>query len=98
MDPVILFTIITIVVAISLLSFYKQQENRVTANLHNDNLKQLLTITALEQKFSHYHVNDENDRQLITNQIVQLVNGYERGEIHADVFQNQMDYLLEQLN
>ena len=98
MDPVILFIIISIVAAIFLLSLYKQQEDRVTNNLHNDNLKQLLTLSALEHKFSHYNIDDESDRQSITNQITQLVNGYEKGKINADAFQKQLDYLLNQLN
>jgi hypothetical protein len=98
MDPAILFIIITIVVVVFLLTLYKQQENRVTGNLHNDNLKQLLTLNALEHKFSHYSVNDDDDSQSITNQITLLISTYEKGNINTDAFQKQMDYLLNQLN
>jgi hypothetical protein len=98
MDPVILSMIVAIIAVVLLLEFYKRQESRITNNLHNHNVKQLLTITALEHKFNDYDARDDNDRQLVANQITQLVNGYEKGEIPADVFQNQMDYLLNKLN
>jgi len=98
MDPITLAIIIAIIVVIIILDFYKRQQYRITSNLHADNLKQLLTITALDYKFSSADAINETDPQLITTQITQLINCYERGEMHADAFQAQMDYLLDKLN
>jgi hypothetical protein len=97
MDPITLITIITIVVLIFVLDLYKRQNDRVTSNLHADNLKQLLTITALECKFNT-DFNDEFEQQSAVAEITKLINRYERGEMHADVFQNQMDFLLNKYN
>jgi hypothetical protein len=98
MDPIVLFAIIIITAAIIVIDFDKRQKDRVTTNLHTDNLKQLLTITALEYCFSISDNKNENDSQVITTQITQLVNSYEQGDMETNIFEEQMDYLLSKLN
>lgn len=93
MDPLTLMIIVAIVAGIFIIDLYKRQNDRITSNLHADNLKQLLTISALEYKFGA-GVNAETEPQSTVNEITQLISRYERGEIQTDVFQSQMDYLL----
>lgn len=94
MDPVTLLIIAVIAALIFVLDVYKRQNDRITSNLHTDNLKQLLTLSALEHKFSS-DVSAEAEPQSALNEITQLVNSYERGEIQIDAFRDQMDRLLE---
>lgn len=97
MDPTTLTIIISIIFLIFVLDLYKRQNERITSNLHADNLKQWLTITALEYKFSA-EINNENEQQSAINEITNLINCYDRGEIPADAFQYQMDILLNKFN
>jgi len=97
MDPATLIIIITIVVLIFMLDVYKRQNDKITSNLHADNLKQMLTLSALEHKFSA-DVTTETEPQSTVNEITRLINRYERGEIQAEAFQDQMDYLLNKYN
>jgi len=98
MDPITLIIILVIIASAIILDFYKRQEARITNNLHADNLKQLLTITALDYKFGQMDVISEDDRQVITNQITQLISSYDNAEIPAETFKKQMDNLLNKLN
>lgn len=97
MDPLTLMIIIAIVIGIFIIDLYKRQNDRITSNLHTDNLKQQLTISALEYKFKA-DVSAASEPQSTINEITQLINRYERGEIYTDVFQRQMDYLLNKYN
>lgn len=100
MDPITLLIILVIIASAIILDFYKRQENRITNNLHADNLKQLLTITALDYKLGQLDDNDisEDDRQIIAAQITQLISSYDNAEIPAETFKCQMDNLLYKLN
>lgn len=90
-------TIICVIVAfIFIINLYKSQNDKITSNLHADNMKQLLTISALEYKFSA-GVNTETEPQSAANEITQLINSYGRSEMQADAFQSQMDSLLNRL-
>jgi hypothetical protein len=93
MDPAILLIIATIIVLILVLDVYKRQNDKITSNLHADNLKQMLTISAIEYKVNT-GISAETEPQLPVNEITQLINRYERGEIQADDFQHRMDHLL----
>jgi len=93
MDPITLTLIFLIIAAVFVIDFYKRQNSRVTDNLHADNLKQLLTMRALEHKFSD-EKSDETDPQLTVNQITELISYYETGKIPAETFKSQMDSLL----
>jgi hypothetical protein len=88
--------IIVIIAAIIIVEFYKRERNRITANLHSDNLKNLLTITAIE--YQHIHsvdiVND-SESELIEKRISLLVSSYEKGEMQEAVFQKKMYTLLK---
>jgi len=97
MDLKLVYVIIAIIAAIIIIEFYKRESNRVTANLHTDNLKQLLTITALEYQSGHWNHVNENQRKLIEKKISLLVDSYERGEIQSPAFQRKMDDLLKKL-
>jgi hypothetical protein len=97
MDPLTLMLIFTIVVVVFIINLYKRQNNKVTSNLHADNLKQLLTLRALEYKFSA-DADTETEPQSLLNEITQLINSYERGEMQADAFQSRMDHLLNGCN
>jgi hypothetical protein len=97
MDSTTLMIIAIIIVLIFVLDVYKRQNDKITSNLHADNLKQLLTISALEYKFKAA-INTEAEPQLAVNEITQLINRYEHGEIPTEAFQNQMDYLLNKYN
>jgi hypothetical protein len=95
MDLKTLYTIIAIIAAIIILEFYKRERNRVTANLHTDNLKQLLTITALEYQSGQWNSINKSERKQIKKKIAVLVDGYEKGEIPSPLFQRKMDDLLK---
>jgi len=97
MDLKLLYTIIAIVAAIIILEFYKRERNRVTANLHNDNLRQLLTITALEYQSGQWNVINDVQRKQVERKITLLVDSYEKGEIPSLAFQQKMDNLLKKL-
>lgn len=98
MEPLTLMLIVAIVViVVFIIDLYKRQNNRVTSNLHADNIKQLLVLRALEYKFST-GVTAETEPQSVINEIMQLINSYERGELQADAFQSQMDHLLKGCN
>ena len=97
MDPATLTIIVSIIVLIFVLELYKRQNDRITSNLHADNLKQWLTITALKYKFSA-EISNENEQQSAVNEITNLINCYDRGEIPIDTFQDQMDHLLNKFN
>jgi hypothetical protein len=97
MDPLTLTIIITIIALIIVLELYKRQNEKVTSNLHADNLKQMLTLAALEYKFNTgMSATDEN--QSDADEITGLINRYERGEIQAESFRRQMDNLLNKRN
>ena len=98
MDPATtLITIVVIVALIFILDVYKRQNDKVTSNLHADNLKQMLTMSAMEYRYNT-DVSAESERQSTINEITQLISCYERGEIQADAFQDQMDFLLNKYN
>ncbi|WP_461451110.1 hypothetical protein [Mucilaginibacter sp.] len=97
MDSKLIYIIITIIAAIAIVEFYKREQNRVTSNLHTDNLRQLLTITALEYQFDRWSPVNENERKTIESKILQLVNSYEKGEIRSSTFQYKMDRLVKKL-
>lgn len=97
MDPAILIIIAAIVVTVLAIDLYKRQNERVTSNLHADNLKQLLTISALESRL-RADVSKETEPQSALNEITRLISCYERGEIPAETFQEQMDCLLNKYN
>ncbi|MFI5157664.1 MAG: hypothetical protein ACHQF4_02295 [Sphingobacteriales bacterium] len=63
MDLESLYTIVIIIVAIIIVEFYKRERNKVTTNLHSNNLKHLLTITALEYKQTHWDAINDNERE-----------------------------------
>jgi hypothetical protein len=98
MDPMTLSVIIAIILSVIVIDFYKRQKDRVTINLHTDNLRQLLTITALDYKYGRAGGNDEIDHQLLTSELTQLISSYEKAEISSESFQEQMDNLLNRLN
>ena len=94
MDSNTLYTIIAIIAAIIILEVYKRERNRVTSNLHNDNLKQLLTIATLDYKYGNWQTINETDRKQIEKKLTVLVNQYEKGELHSSAFQKKVDGLL----
>jgi len=95
MDPITLLIILVIIASAIILDFYKRQQDRITNHLHTDNLKQLLTITALDYKLGQMDDVSEDDRQLIAAQITQLISSYDNAEIPTETFKNQMDNLLQ---
>ena len=98
MDPMTLFVIIAIILSVIVIDFYKRQNDRVTNNLHTDNLKQLLTITALDYKYGQMGNSNDSDRQVLAGELTQLISSYEKAEISSENFQEQMDNLLNRLN
>jgi len=98
MDSVTLSVIVTIIVSVIVIDIYKRQKDRVTVNLHGDNLKQLLTITALDYKYGDADNTNDADHQLLTNELTELISSYEKAEISQESFQKQMDYLINTLN
>jgi hypothetical protein len=96
MDLKSLYTIVIIIAATIIVEFYKRERNRVTVNLHTNNLKHLLTITALEYKHTHQNnsIND-NEPELVDKKISSLVNSYEKGEIQSSVLQKKVYSLLK---
>jgi hypothetical protein len=95
MDLKSLYVIIVLIVAIIIVELYKRERNRVTTNLHTDNLKQLLTITALEYQSGHWDNVNEIQKKQIEKKISLLVDSYEKGEIKSNAFQRKMDGLLK---
>jgi len=95
MDLTSLYTIVIIIAAILILEFYKRERDRVTVNLHTNNLKHLLTITALEYKHTHGDTVNDNEPQLVDKKISSLVNSYEKGEIQNSVLQKKVYSLLK---
>ncbi|SDS17469.1 hypothetical protein SAMN05216490_0674 [Mucilaginibacter mallensis] len=98
MDSVTLSVIVTIIISVIVVDIYKRQKDRITVNLHGDNLKQLLTITALDYKYGDADNTNDDDHQLLTNELTALINSYEKAEISQESFQKQMDYLINTLN
>jgi hypothetical protein len=97
MDPLTLIMIITIIALIIVLDLNKRQNEKVTTNLHTDNLKQQLTLAALEYKYST-GVDEEAKPNQDADEINRLIQRYEHGEIPTELFRHQMDYLLNKLN
>ena len=95
MDLKSLYTIIIIIAATIIVEFYKRERNRVTVNLHTNNLKHLLTITALEYKHTHWDTINDNERDLADKKISLLVNSYEKGEIQDSSLQKKVYSLLK---
>ena len=98
MDSVTLSVIVTIIASVIVVDIYKRQKDRVTVNLHGDNLKQLLTITALDYMYGNVANANDADSQLLTNELTQLINSYEKAEISQENFQKQMDHLINKLS
>jgi hypothetical protein len=98
MDSVTLSVIVTIIASVIVVDIYKRQKDRVTVNLHGDNLKQLLTITALDYKYGNADNTNDADPQLLTNELTQLISSYEKAEISQENFQKQMDHLINKLS
>jgi hypothetical protein len=94
MDSITLSVIVVIISAVIIIDIYKRQMDRVTINLHTDNLKQLLTITALEYIYGQEDTSHDADHQVITSELAQLISSYEKAEISSESFKKQMDYLL----
>lgn len=95
MDLQSLYTIVIIIVATIIVEFYKRERNKVTANLHSNNLKHLLTITALEYKSTHWDAINDNECELVDKKISLLVNNYEKGKIQSAIFQKKVYSLLK---
>ncbi|WP_158989292.1 hypothetical protein [Mucilaginibacter sp. L196] len=95
MDLTSLYTIVIIIAAIIILEFYKRERDRVTVNLHTNNLKHLLTITALEYKHTRGDTIKDNEPELVDKKISSLVNSYEKGEIQNSVLQKKVYSLLK---
>jgi len=98
MDSVTISVIVTIIASVIVVDVYKRQKDRITVNLHGDNLKQLLTITALDYKYGNADNAYDGDPQLLTSELTQLISSYERAEISQESFQQQMDQLMTKLN
>jgi len=95
MDLKSLYTIVIIIAATIIVEFYKRERDRVTVNLHTNNLKHLLTITALEYKHTHQDTINGNEHELVDKKISSLVNSYEKGEIQNSVLQKKVYSLLK---
>ena len=95
MDLKSLYAIVIIIMATIIVEFYKRERDKVTANLHTNNLKDLLTITALEYNHSHWDAINDNERELADKKISLLVNSYEKGEIQSSVLQKKVYSLLK---
>jgi hypothetical protein len=95
MDLKSLYAIAIIIMATIIVEFYKRERDKVTANLHTNNLKDLLTITAMEYKHSHWDPINDNECALVDKKISSLVNSYERGEIQSSVLQKKVYSLLK---
>ena len=98
MDSVTLSVIIIIIASVIVVDIHKRQKDRVTVNLHGDNLKQLLTITALDYKYGNAVNTTDAEHQLLTNELTQLISSYEKAEISQENFKQQMDHLINTLN
>ncbi len=95
MDLKSLYTIVIIIAATIIVEFYKRERDRVTVNLHTNNLKHLLTITALEYKHTHQNTINDTEPELVDKKISSLVNSYEKGEIQSSVLQKKVYSLLK---
>lgn len=95
MDLKLLYTIVIIIVATIIVEIYKRERNKVTINLHSNNLKQLLTINALEYKHTHWDTISNDEQKLVDKKISLLVNSYEKGEIKNSMLQKKVYSLLK---
>jgi len=95
MDLKSLYMIVIIIMTTIIVEFYKRERDKVTTNLHANNLKDLLTITALEYKHSHWDTINHNGCDLVDKKISSLVNSYEKGEIKSSVLQKKVYSLLK---
>ena len=93
MDLKVLCIIIVIIAAIIIEEFHKREKNRIRTNLHADNFKTMLTISALEYQHSHFDIVN-HEHKLTEEKIALLVKSYEKGEIENSVFQERMRVLL----
>jgi len=97
MDSVTISVIVAIIASVIVVDVYKRQKDRITVNLHGDNLKQLLTITALDYKYGNADNATDADPQLLTNELTELISSYGKAEISQESFQQQMDQLMNKL-
>jgi hypothetical protein len=107
MEPVMTLTIAAIIMAIVLVAFNKQQENKVASNsLYTDDVQQLYLLTAAEYKINALENqqllnagnNNEPPIQNIAHELELLTIAYESGEIRLDELNTKLDYLLNEFN
>jgi acyl-CoA synthetase (AMP-forming)/AMP-acid ligase II len=108
MEPVMTCIIAAIIMAIILVAFNKQQENKVASNsLYTNDVQQLYLLTAAEYKINalenqqQLNVSNNNNEPTtpnIAHELEQLTIAYESGEIRLDELNTKLDYLLNTLN
>jgi len=106
MDPIMMLVIATIIAAIILVEFNKQQKTKVTDNSHiTFDIQQAYLLKAAEYKIEviedrQKHSADANNIvvQHLEEELTQLTKAFEKGDIQLKDFNLKLDTLLNDLD
>lgn len=106
MEPIMMFVIAAIIIAILLVAFNKQQEGKVSNHLYTNDVQQLYQLTTAE-----YKINALENQQLnkfnhiegaempnIAQELDRLTAAFKSGEIPLNELNSRLDYLLNMFN
>jgi hypothetical protein len=95
MDPAMTLVIATIIAAIILVLFNKQQVNKVSNKMYTDDVRQLYLLTTAEYKINTL----ERLQQLnIDHELAKLITTFKSGEIQLNQLDEELDCLLNKFN
>ena len=106
MEPIMIFVITAIIIAILLVTFNKQQEAKASNNWYANDVKQLYMLTAAEYKINALEnrqpgqTGNANQAGLpnIPQELNRLKTAFDNGEIPLNELNSKLDYLLNILN
>ncbi|MEN0053647.1 MAG: hypothetical protein AAGC65_08255 [Mucilaginibacter sp.] len=107
MEPIMMLVIATILAAIFLVAFNKQQENKISNNLYTNDVQHLYLLTAAEYKIKalenqeQFNANSNMNRAdmpSINCELSQLTTAFEKNDISLHELNTKLDYLLNTFN
>ncbi|MDN3547235.1 hypothetical protein [Mucilaginibacter aquaedulcis] len=107
MEPIMMFVITAIVAAIFLVSFYKQEQNKIRNHLYINDLQHFYLLTAAEYKIKaleqHEQLNmpgniNTTNTPDISQEVSKLTTAFENNNISIKELNNRLDYLLNTFN
>ena len=107
MEPIMMLVIATILAAIFLVAFNKQQENKTSNNLYTNDVQHLYLLTAAEYKIKALENQEQfnatgsvnrADTPNISRELSQLTTAFEKNDISLHELNTRLDYLLNIFN